>query len=413
MMTTTAPALLDISAIRQQFPILHQEVNGHPLVYLDNAATAQKPEVVIAALTDYYHQINSNVHRGAHTLADRATRVFEETRETARAFLGAASTEEIIFTRGTTEGLNLIASSYGRRFVGAGDEIIISTLEHHSNIVPWQMLCEEKGAVLKVIPINEAGELDLEAYARLLSPRTRIVSVMHVSNALGTINPIEEIIRLAHQAGAVVVVDGAQSSPHFELHVQQMDCDFFVFSSHKVYGPTGMGILYGKKALLEVMPPYHGGGEMIKEVTFERTTYNVLPYKFEAGTPNIADTIALGEALRFVLRTGREQIGRHEQELLRHGTALLQDIKGIRLVGTAAQKVGVISFVAAGAHHYDIGMLLDANGIAVRTGHHCAQPLMRRLGIEGTVRASFAVYNTHAEVERLAEALEKVLQMLR
>lgn len=400
--------MLDINKIREDFPILQQEVNGFPLVYFDNAATSQKPKVVIDALNSYYTEVNSNVHRGAHTLADLATGQFEDTREAARQFINAASTEEVIFTKGTTEGINLVAYSFGRSQIQKGDEIIISTMEHHSNIVPWQILCEEKGATLKVIPINDEGEIIFEEFEKLLSEKTKLVSVVHVSNALGTINPVEKIIEAAHKLGVPVLVDGAQSSPHFDVDVQKMDCDFYVFSSHKVYGPTGMGVLYGKKALLEAMPPFIGGGEMIKEVSFKGTTFNELPFKFEAGTPNIADTIAMKKAFDYVNQIGKQNIANHEHELLAYATEVFESIDGLRIIGQAKEKVSVLSFLIDGIHAYDIGMALDATGIAIRTGHHCAQPLMERFGIEGTARASFAVYNTKEEVERVGKSLDRI-----
>lgn len=407
------PVMIDIEKIRSVFPILHQEVNGHPLVYLDNAATSQKPQQVIDAITNYYKEINSNVHRGAHTLAARATSAFEDTREEVKRFINASSIEEVIFTKGTTEGINLVAYTWGRQNIEAGDEIIISTMEHHSNIVPWQILCEEKGAILKVIPMTEEGELVYEEFEKLLTPKTKLLAMVHVSNSLGTINDVEKYIKAAHANNTLVLIDGAQSSPHFYIDVQAMDCDFYVFSAHKVYGPTGMGILYGKKKHLEAMPPYLGGGEMIKEVSFEKTTYNELPYKFEAGTPNIADTIALKIALDFVNEVGKENIAKHEDELLKHATDLLSQIKGLKIVGEAENKVSVISFIIDDVHHYDLGMMLDANGIAIRTGHHCTQPLMERLDIDGTARASFAVYNTKEEIDALAEGIDKVTKMFR
>lgn len=407
------PVMIDIEKIRSVFPILHQEVNGHPLVYLDNAATSQKPQQVIDALTNYYKEINSNVHRGAHTLAARATSAFEDTREEVKRFINASSIEEVIFTKGTTEGINLVAYTWGRQNIEAGDEIIISTMEHHSNIVPWQILCEEKGAILKVIPMTEEGELVYEEFEKLLTPKTKLLAMVHVSNSLGTINDVEKYIKAAHANNTLVLIDGAQSSPHFYIDVQAMDCDFYVFSAHKVYGPTGMGILYGKKKHLEAMPPYLSGGEMIKEVSFEKTTYNELPYKFEAGTPNIADTIALKIALDFVNEVGKENIAKHEDELLKHATDLLSQIKGLKIVGEAENKVSVISFIIDDVHHYDLGMMLDANGIAIRTGHHCTQPLMKRLDIDGTARASFAVYNTKEEIDALAEGIDKVTKMFR
>ncbi len=403
---------LDIQKIRADFPILDQEINGRKLVYFDNAATTQKPQQVIDVITHYYQHDNANIHRGIHTLAERATRDFEASREAIRAFLGASSIEEIIFTSGTTQGINLVASTFGRKFIQAGDEIVISGLEHHSNIVPWQMLCEEKGCVLKVIPVNDLGELDLEAYKQLLSEKVKLVSVNHVSNSLGTINPVAEIIRLAHGVGAKVLIDGAQATSHLNIDVQALDVDFYVFSAHKLYGPTGIGALYGKKALLEAMPPYMGGGEMIKEVSFEKTTYNDLPYKFEAGTPNIADVVAMKTALEYTQSIGRERIAAYEDELLQYATAQLSGIEGLRIVGQAAQKVSVISFVIEGIHHQDIGVLLDNQGIAVRTGHHCTQPLMKRFGLLGTSRASFAMYNTHEEIDRLVAGLQRVKKML-
>jgi cysteine desulfurase / selenocysteine lyase len=404
---------LDVYSIRQQFPILNREVKGRPLIYFDNAATAQKPQEVIDALVNYYSYYNANVHRGIHTLAEEATMTMEKTRDAVQRFINAESREQIIFTRGTTEGINLVAYTWGRKNIEAGDEIIISTIEHHSNIVPWQMLCEEKNAVLKVIPVDANGELELDVYRNLLSTKTKLVAIGHASNALGTINPVKEIIDAAHKIGAIVLVDGAQSTVHLDIDVQEMDCDFFVFSSHKLYGPTGIGILYGKKQLLEDMPPFLGGGEMIKEVTFEKTTYNDLPYKFEAGTPNIADTIALKTALEFVEKVGKEKIRSHEDELLSYATKRLEEINGLRIIGKAKNKVSVISFIVAGLHPQDLGILLDNRGIAVRTGHHCAQPCMDRFGIPGTVRASFAMYNTREEIDELIVGLQKAIKMLK
>lgn len=400
-----------ITDIRSQFPILHQEVNGKPLVYLDNAATTQKPRSVLEALSQYYQLDNSNIHRGAHTLADRATRYYEDTRLAIRDFINAQDAAEVIFTKGTTESINLVAASYGGRFITKGDEIIISTLEHHSNIVPWQLLCEAKEATLKIIPINDSGEILMEEYERLLSSKTKLVSIVHVSNALGTINPIEEIIRLAHSVGAKVMIDAAQSVSHFKVDVQALDCDFLAFSAHKLYGPTGLGVLYGKRELLEAMPPYQGGGEMIKEVSFEKTTFNEIPFKFEAGTPNIGDVIAFNKSLEFVNSLGKNLIVDHETELLTYATESLKAIKGVIPVGTAANKVSVLSFNINGMHPFDVGMMLDANGIAVRTGHHCTQPLMKRFGIEGTVRASFSVYNTKSEVDVLAATVAKIAKL--
>ena len=408
----TATEILDIQRIRQDFPVLHQLVNGKSLVYFDNAATNQKPLPVINALTRYYEEYNANIHRGIHHLAEKATAAFEASRRKVQEFLNAQHIEEIIFTYGTTDGINLVAQSYGRHFLKAGDEIIISTLEHHSNIVPWQMVCEEKGCILKVIPINDKGELLLDEYEKLLSERTKLVSVVHVSNALGTINPVKTIIDKAHQVGAVVLIDGAQASSHIDLDVQSLDCDFYTFSAHKLYGPTGMGVLYGKRDILNAMPPYRGGGEMIKEVTFEKTTYNDLPYKFEAGTPNIADVVAVKTALEYMESLGKENIAAYEHELLQYATDRLSEINGLRIVGQAAEKISVISFVLDGIHHQDTGVILDQLGIAVRTGHHCAQPLMRRLGITGTTRASFAVYNTKDEVDRLVQGILRVQKMM-
>lgn len=412
-MSTLATTGINIEQIRAQFPVLHQLVNGKPLIYLDNAATNQKPKRVIEALTRYYEKDNANIHRGIHTLAERATKAYEETRHVMQRFIHAKHVEEIIFTRGVTESINLVAATYGRKFLNAGDEVIISGLEHHSNIVPWQMICEEKGAHMKVIPVTEAGEIELKAYRSLLSSKTRIVAVNHASNSLGTINPIKEIIDLAHQQHAVVLIDGAQASAHLPIDVQELDCDFYCISSHKMYGPTGTGILYGKKELLEEMPPYMGGGEMIKEVTFAKTTFNELPYKFEAGTPNIADVIALKEAVSFIEELGKEQIAAHELELLKYAAQRLSAIKGVSLVGTAPEKVSVQSFIVDGIHPFDIGQMLDARGIAVRTGHHCTQPLMDRFGIEGTVRASFSVYNTKAEIDSLVEGVERTINFMR
>ncbi len=402
----------DLHAIRQQFPVLNREVKGKKLVYLDNAATSQKPQIVIDALVDYYSGYNANIHRGIHTLAEEATAAFELTRDAARQFINAAAREEIIFTRGTTEGINLVAYTWGRQNISAGDEIIISTMEHHSNIVPWQVLCEEKGAILKVIPISDKGELLIDEYEKLLSDRTKLVSIVHVSNALGTVNPVKKIIELAHKKNAVVLVDGAQSTVHLDIDVQEMDADFFAFSSHKLYGPTGVGVLYGKRQLLEAMPVFQGGGEMIKEVSFTRTTYADLPYKYEAGTPNIADTIAFKTALDFIKSIGKATIRAHENELLEYATTQLKELPGLRIIGEAKQKISFVSFVIDKIHPQDIGILLDNRGIAVRTGHHCTQPLMDRFEIPGTVRASFAVYNTMEEIDELVAGLKKVIKML-
>lgn len=410
MNTATA---IDIEKIRAQFPVLHQKVNGKPLIYFDNAATNQKPQQVIDALVNYYRGYNANIHRGIHSLAEKATKAFEATRQSMQKFINARHLEEIIFTRGVTESINLVASSYGRAFLQEGDEVIISGMEHHSNIVPWQIIGEERKSTLKVIPVTEAGEIDLTVYRQLLSAKTRIVAVNHASNSLGTVNPIKEIIKLAHEAGAVVLIDGAQAAAHLEIDVQDLDCDFYCISSHKMYGPTGAGILYGKKALLEKMPPYMGGGEMISEVTFAKTTYNDLPYKFEAGTPNIADVVALNEAVNFINTLGKDQIAEYEGELLAYAAEKLGALPGVRLIGTAKEKVAVQSFIVEGLHHFDIGQMLDTRGIAVRTGHHCTQPLMDRFGIEGTVRASFSIYNTRAEVDELIEGLKRIVNFMK
>lgn len=403
----------DVQAIRSFFPVLKRAVHNRPLIYFDNAATSQKPQEVIDALSNYYENYNANIHRGIHTLAEEATGAYEDTRKTVQQFINAATTEEIIFTRGTTESINLVAYTWGRKNIAAGDEIIISEMEHHSNIVPWQILCEEKNAVLKVIPVSDAGEVSLNDFQNLLSTKTKLVSIVHASNSLGTINPVEEIIRLAHTQGAVVLIDGAQSAVHLDIDVQKMDCDFFAFSGHKVYGPTGIGILYGKKHLLEKMPVFMGGGEMIKEVTFEKTTFNELPYKYEAGTPNIADTIALHTALQFLKKTGRKKVREHEKQLVAHATSSLLKMDGLKIIGTSQNKVSLVSFVIDGIHPQDIGVLLDNQGIAVRTGHHCTQPLMKRYNIPGTVRASFGMYNTLEEVDQLIIALQKAIKMLR
>ena len=398
----------DVERIRKDFPILRTKVHGHPLVYLDNAATSQKPQAVIDALVRYYEGENANIHRGVHYLSQIATEAFEQARETVRAFVNAADAREIIFTRGTTEALNLVAQSYGRANVGAGDEVLITAMEHHSNIVPWQMLCDEKGAKLRVAPMNDEGELLLEEYEKLLSPRTKVVAVGHVSNALGTINPLREMIRLAHARGVPVVVDGAQAVPHLAVDVRELDADFYAFSGHKMYGPTGIGVLYGKTALLEAMPPYQGGGDMISSVTFEKTTYNKLPHKFEAGTPDMAGVAGLKAAIEYMNGVGIGKIAAHEHDLLEYATEIVGALPGVRLIGTAREKAGVLSFVLDEVHPHDIGTILDQEGIAVRTGHHCAQPVMERFGIPATVRASFAVYNTKGEVDALARGIRKV-----
>ncbi|WP_290795094.1 cysteine desulfurase [Flavihumibacter sp. UBA7668] len=409
---TRSELLTDSTAIRQQFPILNRMVKGKPLVYLDNAATTQKPLAVIDALTHYYSHYNANIHRGIHSLAEEATAAFEATRDTVKEFIGAAHREEIIFTKGATEGINLVAYTWARKNIKAGDEILVSGMEHHSNIVPWQIIAGENGARVVPIPVLDDGTMDMSAFQRLLTKKTKLVAVVHASNSLGTINPVNSIVAQAHAVGAKVLVDGAQSTVHLSFDVQDMDCDFFVFSGHKVYGPTGSGALYGKKELLETMPVFHGGGEMIKEVSFEGTTYNELPYKYEAGTPNIADTIALKFALDFVNEIGKETIHQYEQGLLNYATDALEQIKGLKIIGKAPEKTSVISFIVDGVHPQDLGILLDNKGIAVRTGHHCTQPLMDRFGIPGTTRASFAMYTSYAEIDALTEGLERSIKTL-
>jgi len=396
---------------RGDFPILETTVHGKPLVYLDNAATTQKPLAVIEAENDYYRHDNANVHRGVHTLSQRATDAFEAARSKVQRFINAASPGEIIFVRGTTEAINLVAQSYGRSRLREGDEIIISGMEHHSNIVPWQMLCQQIGTRLKVIPINDAGELKLDAYHRLLGPRTRLLALSHVSNALGSVNPVHEMIKLAHQYDVPVLLDGAQAIAHVPVDVQKLDCDFYAFSSHKIYGPMGVGVLYGKAELLNAMPPYQGGGDMIRSVSFEHTEYNVLPFKFEAGTPNVGGVVGLGAALDYVNAVGLDAIAVHEHALLDYATRLISQIPDIRLIGTAHDKTGILSFVMREAHAHDIGTILDNQGIAIRTGHHCAMPIMERFGVPATARASFALYNTRQEVDALAAGLEKVLEL--
>jgi cysteine desulfurase/selenocysteine lyase len=401
----------NVHKIREDFPILKQTVHGQPLVYLDNAATTQKPWAVLDALRRFYETENSNVHRGVHLLSERATEDYEAARGKVQHFLGAAEPREVIFVRGTTEAINLVAQTYGRKHVGAGDEVVISALEHHSNIVPWQILCEEKQARLRVVPITDAGEIMVEEYARLLGPRTRLVAVAHVSNALGTVNPIRQIIELAHRRNVPVLIDGAQAVAHLDVDVRDLDCDFYAFSGHKVYGPTGIGVLYGKAALLEAMPPYQGGGDMISSVTFEKTTYNTLPYKFEAGTPNVAGVVGLGTALDYLSRVGRDAVATYEQDLLDYVTASLSGVPGVRLIGTAREKAGAQSFVLEGVHPHDIGTILDREGIAIRTGHHCAQPVMQRFGVPATARASLALYNTREEIDALVAGLHKVKEV--
>jgi len=412
IMHTHETISLDLSTLRDQFPMLHQKLGARDLVYLDNAATTQKPIGVIETIRNYYLKDNANIHRGVHQIATRATEAFEHTRDKVTAFLNAVNREEIIFTSGTTDSINLVAQSWGRKFISKGDEILVSELEHHSNIVPWQMLAEEKGAVLKVIPVTDSGEWDLETLDALITENTALVAVNHVSNALGTINPVELVISRARKVGAVVLLDGAQAVPHFPVDVQELDCDFYCFSAHKVYGPTGVGVLYGRRHLLEIMPPWRGGGEMIDRVSFSGTTYNAPPYKFEAGTPHIAGVIGLGAAISFVENLGWEAIQKQEDSLLRVATERLLGIPGLTLFGTASRKVGVISFLIDGQHPYDVGTLLDSQGIAVRTGHHCTQPLWERFQIPGTVRVSFAPYNTLEEIDRLDYALHKAVKML-
>jgi cysteine desulfurase/selenocysteine lyase len=411
-MTRSAPvARFDVHAVRQDFPILRQKVHGRPLAYLDNAATTQKPQVVLDRVAAYYREENANVHRGVHVLSERATDAYEGARRTICRFLNAACPEEIVFVRGTTEAINLVAHSYGRPHVGPGDEVVITVMEHHSNIVPWQMLCEEKGARLRVVPMTDAGELRMDEYEALLSDRTRIVAVVHVSNALGTVNPVDEIVRIAHRRGIPVLIDGAQAVAHQQVDVRALDCDFYTFSGHKLFGPTGIGVLYGKAALLEAMPPYQGGGDMISSVSFARTLYNVLPYKFEAGTPHIAGAIGLARAIEYVEAIGFDAIAAHEHDLVTAGTEALSGIPGLRLTGTAADKAGILAFVLDGVHPHDVGTILDREGIAIRTGHHCCQPLMERLGVAATARASFAVYNTRDEIDALAAALGRVREV--
>ena len=408
-----AAAAYDVAAIRRDFPILSRKVYGKPLVYLDNAASAQKPQAVIDAERDVYEHCYANIHRGVHWLSVHATDAYDAAREKARQFLNAQEAREIVFVRGTTEAVNLVAQTYGRAHVGPGDEVLITGLEHHSNIVPWQILCEEKGARLAVAPLADDGSVDLDAFERLLTPRTRIASVAHLSNALGTILPVRRMAELAHAHGVPLFVDGAQAAPRMPVDVRELGCDFYAFSSHKIYGPTGVGVLYGKAELLERMPPYQGGGDMIRSVTFEKTTYNTLPHKFEAGTPNIAGGIAFGTALDYVTGIGLERIAAHEHDLLAYATDQLRVIEGLRIVGTAREKAGVLSFVVDGVHPHDIGTVLDRHGVAIRTGHHCAQPVMDRYGLPATARASFGLYNTRGEVDALAAAIQEAIRMFR
>jgi len=415
MATRTAERGLtyDVERVRRDFPILSRTAHGHPLIYLDNAATSQKPRVVIDAIRDYYEHYNSNVHRGVHALSEEATRAFETARGKARAFVNAERAEEMVFVRGTTEAINLVASTFGRMRVHAGDEVVISAMEHHSNIVPWQMLCDEKSARLRVIPMTDRGELELDAYAKLLGPRTKIVALAYVANSIGTVNPLREMIAMAHAHGAPVVVDAAQAAPHLAIDVRALDADFLAFSSHKMYGPTGIGALYGKYAHLEAMPPYQGGGDMILSVTFEKTTYNTVPHKFEAGTPNVADVIGFGVAIDYVTGLGLGAIAAYEHELLEYGTEALSAIPGLRLIGVAREKASILSFLVDGIHPHDLGTILDREGIAVRTGHHCAQPVMDRFGVPATARASLGLYNTRGEIDALAAGIRRAVEVFR
>ena len=403
---------LDVRRVREDFPILKRKVHGKPLVYLDNAATSQKPQVVIDALDRFYTSECSNIHRGVHQLSELSTAAYENARTRIQRFINAREAREIVFVRGATEGINLVAESWGRKNVQAGDEILISAMEHHSNIVPWQFLRDEKNARLRVIPINDEGEIRLDEYEKLLSPRTRLVAITHVSNALGTVNPVRRMVEMAHHRGFPVLIAGAQGAPHLTVDVQALDCDFYTFSGHKLYGPTGIGVLYGKAALLEAMPPYQGGGDMIRSVTFEKTTYNDIPYRFEAGTPNISAAIGLGAAIDYVVRTGREAIEDYEAELLSYVTERVSAIPGVRIIGTAKEKAGVLSFVIDGIHPHDAGTILDLEGIAVRTGHHCAQPVMERFGVPATTRVSLAFYNTREEIDVLVKGIEKAKEIL-
>ena len=401
----------DVTRVRAEFPILEQTVNGRRLVYLDNGATSQKPRRVIDAIRRYYETDNANVHRGLHALSERATNDYEGARDTVRAFLNAADRREIVFVRGATEGLNLVAQSWARPRLRPGDEIVVTTMEHHSNIVPWQLVCRQTGARLRVAPIHDSGELDMEGFSKLVNERTRIVAVAHVSNALGTINPVREIIGTAHDAGAIAVLDGAQAAAHGAVDVRALGCDFYVFSSHKCYGPTGMGVLYGRTELLEEAEPYQGGGDMIRTVSFEESTWNDLPYKFEAGTPNIAGTIGLGAAIEFMNDLGMDAITAHEHEVLEYATEVLGELEGVRIIGTAPAKAGIVSFVVDGVHPHDVGTIVDQHGVAIRAGHHCAMPLMRRFKVPATTRASLAVYNTRADIDALVAGLRKVKEI--
>jgi cysteine desulfurase/selenocysteine lyase len=408
----TETEIIDLQKIRSDFPILSREVNGKPLVYLDNGASSQKPKQVIDVISHYYEHENSNIHRGIHTLSQEATNAYEESRRILQAFINAEHEHEVIFTSGTTDSINLVASSFGKKFLEKGDEIIISTMEHHSNIVPWQMICEEKGAILKVVPINDKGEFLMEEFEQLLSEKTKLVAVSHISNTLGTINPVKEIIEKTHQNGALILIDGAQAVPHTKVDVQELDCDFYVFSGHKMFGPTGVGILYGKESILNDLPPYQGGGDMIKTVTFEKTTYNCLPHKLEAGTPNISGGIGLAAAVKYMNTIGIDKIEAYEHELLTYATQQIKQIEGVRIIGEADKKASVLSFLVDGTHPSDIGMIVDKLGIAIRTGHHCTEPLMNRFNIPGTARASFAFYNTIEEIDIFITALKRAIKML-
>jgi cysteine desulfurase/selenocysteine lyase len=407
----SAQSTLDLQKIRRDFPILARDVRGKKLVYLDNAATSQKPQVVIDAIVRYYEQENANIHRGVHFLSELATSKHDRARLAVQRFINAAHVHELIFVRGATEAINLVAQTYGRKHVGSGDEVLITAMEHHSNIVPWQILCDEKGAKLRVAPINDAGELRLDEFEKLIGPRTRIIAIPHVSNALGTVNPVAKIVELAHARNIPVVVDGAQAAPHMQIDVQALGCDFYAFSSHKMFGPMGIGVLYGKTELLEAMPPYQGGGDMISSVTFEKTIYNKLPFKFEAGTPDVAGAIGLGAAIEYLAEIGMDKIAEHEHDLLAYATDKVSAIPGVRLIGTAKEKASVLSFVMEGIHPHDIGTILDQEGIAIRTGHHCAQPVMQCFGIPATARASFALYNTKEEVDSLVQGILKVQEV--
>ena len=417
-MTPSAPSAsaavrttFDVQKVRRDFPILSERVHGKPLVYLDSANTSQKPQAVIDAMDDYYRHANANIHRATHLLSERATALYEGARARAAAFINAPDEKTIVLTKGTTDGINLVAQSYGRSNLRADDEIVISWLEHHSNIVPWQMLCEQTGAVLRIVPIDDRGEIDLEQYAALLSPRTRMVAMSHVSNALGTVNPVREIVEQAHARGAVVLIDGAQAVPHLTVDVQALDCDFYAFSSHKMFGPTGVGVLYGRRSLLEAMPPYQGGGDMIASVTFEKTLYNVVPYKFEAGTPNIGGVAGFGAAIDYLMAIDRAAALAHEDGVLEYATSQVREIPGARIIGEARHKTGVLSFLLEGVHPHDAGTILDNEGVAVRTGQHCAQPVMDRYGVAATIRASLGIYNTREEIDVLVKALERVREV--